>query len=191
MLTPGEPAIKGTRRLEIAAVPTITKIPVLPISYRDAEPLLRALGGEVVPVPWRGALPITYHIGPGPARVKLKLVFDWQRITIENVIARLEGAKYPDEWVIRGNHHDSWNHGASDPISRLVALLGEAKAVALIAAEGKPPARTVIYAAWDAEEPGLIGSTEWVEKHRRELNSKAVTYLNTDGNGRGFVSIGG
>jgi len=191
VLTPGEPAIKGTRRLEIAAAPTITKIPVLPISYRDAEPLLRALGGEVVPKPWRGALPITYHIGPGPARVKLKLVFDWQRITIENVIARLEGATYPDEWVIRGNHHDGWNHGASDPISGLVALLGEAKAVATLAAEGKPPARTVIYAAWDAEEPGLIGSTEWVEKHRRELNSKVVTYLNTDGNGRGFVSIGG
>lgn len=190
VLTPGKPAIKGTRRLRIADAPTITKIPVLPISYRDAEPLLRALGGEVVPG-WSGALPITYHIGPGHARVRLKLVFDWQRITIENVIARLEGASYPDEWIIRGNHHDAWNHGASDPISGLVALLGEAKAVAMLAAEGKPPARTIIYAAWDAEEPGLIGSTEWVEKHRRELNSKAVAYLNTDGNGRGFVFIGG
>ncbi|MCZ6616943.1 MAG: M28 family peptidase [Gammaproteobacteria bacterium] len=191
VLTPGEPAIKGTRRLKVTAAPTISKIPVLPISYRDALPLLKALGGEVVPAGWSGALPITYHIGPGPARVKLRLVFDWQRITIENVIARLEGAIYPDEWVIRGNHHDGWNHGASDPVSGLVALLGEAKGVGMLAAEGARPARTVIYAAWDAEEPGLIGSTEWVEKYRRELDDKAVTYLNTDGNGRGFVFIGG
>ncbi len=191
VLTPGKPAIKGTRRLRVEHAPTITKVPVLPISYRDAEPLLRALGGEVVPPAWRGALPMTYHIGPGSARVRLKVAFDWQRITIENVVARLEGATYPDEWVIRGNHHDGWNHGAADPISGLVALLGEAKALAGLAASGNPPARTVVYAAWGAEEPGLIGSTEWVEKHRRELNDKAVVYLNTDSNGRGFVSMGG
>ena len=191
VLTPGKPAIRGTRRLKVGSAPTITKVPVLPISYGDAEPLLRALGGEVAPPEWHGALPLTYHIGPGPARVRLKVAFDWQRITIENVVARLQGTRYPDEWVIRGNHHDGWNHGASDPVSGLVALLGEAKALAALAAAGEPPARTVIYAAWDAEEPGLIGSTEWVEKHRRDLDGKAVAYLNTDGNGRGFVSIGG
>ena len=191
VLTPGKPAIKGTKRLKIKKAPTIAKIPVLPISYQDAEPLLKSLGGEVVPAEWRGALPITYHIGPGPAKVHLRLVFDWQRITIENVIAKWPGAVYPDEWILRGNHHDAWNHGAQDPISGLVTVMAEAKAIAELAREGYPPKRTLVYAAWDAEEPGLIGSTEWVEKHRKELVKKAVVYLNTDANGRGFPFIGG
>lgn len=191
VLTPGKPAIKGIRRLKINKAPTITKIPVLPISYQDAEPLLKALGGDVVPAQWRGALPITYHIGPGPAKVHLLVSFDWQRITIENVIAKWPGAVYPDEWIIRGNHHDAWNHGAQDPISGLVTVLAEAKAIAALAKEGHPPKRTLVYAAWDAEEPGLIGSTEWVEKHREMLIKKAVVYLNTDGNGRGFAGVGG
>lgn len=191
VLTPGKPAIKGTRRLKPENAPTLTKIPVLPISYRDAQPLLAALGGDVVPEAWRGGLPITYHLGPGPAKVRLQLKFDWQRITIRNVIARLPGAAYPDEWVIRGNHHDGWNHGAADPISGLVALLSEAKGVAQLARAGQPPQRTVIYAAWDAEEPGLIGSTEWVEQHLQELQENAVVYINTDGNARGFLGIGG
>ena len=191
VLTPSKPAIKGTKRLKIKNAATIAKIPVLPISYQDAEPLLRSLGGEVVPAEWRGGLPITYHIGPGPAKVRLRLAFDWQRITIENVIATWTGAVYPDEWVLRGNHHDAWNHGAQDPISGLVTVMAEAKAIAELAKEGHPPKRTLVYAAWDAEEPGLIGSTEWVEKHRKELIKKAVVYLNTDGNGRGFPFIGG
>ena len=191
VLTPGKPAIKGTRRLSLDKAPTIANVPVLPISYRDAEPLLAALGGEVVPTQWHGALPITYHIGPGPAKVRLKLAFDWQRITIQNVIARLRGSEYPDEWVIRGNHHDGWNHGAADPISGMVALMSEAKAVGELAQAGQRPKRSLIYAAWDAEEPGLIGSTEWVEKHLKELAAKAVAYINTDGNGRGFASVGG
>jgi N-acetylated-alpha-linked acidic dipeptidase len=191
VLTPGKPAIKGVRRLKREKAPTLTKIPVLPISYRDAEPLLAALGGEVVPAEWRGGLPITYHLGPGPAKVRLQLAFDWQRITIRNVIARLPGAEFPDEWVLRGNHHDGWNHGAADPISGMVALMSEAKALAALARAGQPPRRTVIYAAWDAEEPGLIGSTEWVEKHLDALDEKAVAYLNTDGNSRGFLGIGG
>ncbi len=191
VLTPGRPAIEGTRRLSIGQAATIAKVPVLPISYRDAEPLLAALGGEVVPSEWHGALPITYHLGPGPAKVRLKLTFDWQRITIQNVIARLRGSEFPDEWVIRGNHHDGWNHGAADPISGLVALMSEAKAVGELARAGRPPKRSLIYAAWDAEEPGLIGSTEWVEKHLKELGAKTVAYINTDGNGRGFASVGG
>jgi N-acetylated-alpha-linked acidic dipeptidase len=108
-----------------------------------------------------------------------------------NVIARLEGSEYPDQLVIRGNHHDGWNHGAADPISGLVALMGEARALAGLAAEGNGPKRTVVYAAWDSEEQGLIGSTEWVEHHAAMLDENAVAYINTDGNSRGFVNIGG
>ncbi|MFC1720278.1 transferrin receptor-like dimerization domain-containing protein, partial [Pseudomonadota bacterium] len=191
VLTPGTGATAKSKRLDREDAVTITKIPVLPISYRDALPLLSAMGGEVVPEAWRGALPITYHFGPGPARVHLKLEFDWNMVTAYDVIARLEGSRYPDEWVIRGNHHDGWNHGASDPLSGQVSMLAEAKAVATLAREGQPPLRTMIYAAWDGEEPGLIGSTEWVEQHAAELEKKAVVYLNTDGSSRGFIGIGG
>jgi len=191
VLTPGIGAIKGAKRLDIDEAPTITKIPVLPISQRDALPLLAAMGGAVLPAEWRGGLPITYHFGPGPARVRLKVEFDWETVTAYNVIAKLEGSKFPDEWVIRGNHHDGWNHGAADPLSGLVAMLDEARSVAQLAKAGKRPARTIIYAAWDAEEPGLIGSTEWVEHHARDLKKHAVAYLNSDGNSRGFINIGG
>lgn len=191
VLTPGIGATKKASRLDREDAVTITRIPVLPISYRDALPFLSALGGEVVPEAWRGALPITYHFGPGPARARLKVEFDWNPVTAFDVIARLEGSKYPDEWIIRGNHHDGWNHGASDPLSGLVAMLAEAKAVATLAREGQRPLRTLIYAAWDAEEPGLIGSTEWAEQHARELKKHSVAYLNTDGSTRGFIYIGG
>jgi N-acetylated-alpha-linked acidic dipeptidase len=156
VLTPGRGATRNARRLDRDEAPTITEIPVLPISYRDALPLLAAMGGEVVPGEWRGDLPITYHLGPGPARVRLKAEFDWNMVTAYNVIARMEGSTWPDEWVIRGNHHDGWNHGAADPVSGMVATLAEARAVAELAAAGEPPKRTMIYAAWDAEEPGLI-----------------------------------
>jgi N-acetylated-alpha-linked acidic dipeptidase len=191
VLTPGTGATPRARRLDRNEAPTITKIPVLPMSYKDALPLLSAMGGPVVPNEWRGDLPITYHLGPGPATVRLKAEFEWDFVTAYNVIATLRGERYPDEWVIRGNHHDGWNHGAADPSSGMVALLAEAKAVASLAQAGDGPARTVMYAAWDAEEPGLIGSTEWAEHHADELKEHAVAYLNTDGNGRGFVSIGG
>ena len=191
VLTPGIGATPDAVRLDRADAPTITEIPVLPISHKDAMPLLAAMGGAVVPAEWRGGLPITYHMGPGPARVRLKLEFNWTMVTAYNVIARLEGSEFPDEWVIRGNHHDGWNHGAADPISGLVALMAEAKAVGELAQAGNAPARTLIYAAWDAEEPGLIGSTEWVEHHAAELSEHAVAYLNTDGNSRGFINIGG
>lgn len=191
VLTPGVGATGDVSRLDREDAPTITEIPVLPISYRDALPLLEAMGGAVVPEQWRGGLPITYHLGPGPARVRLKLEFDWKMVTAYNVIARMEGVQAPNQWVIRGNHHDGWNHGAADPLSGVVAMLAEAKAVSQLAEAGFPPARTIVYAAWDAEEPGLIGSTEWAEHHARELQEHAVAYLNTDGNGRGFVNVGG
>lgn len=191
VLTPGRGATRNARRLRRSDAPTITSIPVLPISQRDALPLLAALDGEVVPGEWQGGLPITYHIGPGPARVRMKARFNWDMVTAYNVIARLEGSEYPDEWVIRGNHHDAWNHGAADPLSGLVATLAEAKAVAALAREGRRPLRTMIYAAWDAEEPGLIGSTEWAEHHAEDLKEHAVAYINTDGSDRGFVNIGG
>ena len=191
VLTPGYGATKNAKRLDRKDAPTITKIPVLPISYEDALPLLAALEGEVAPPSWRGALPITYHIGPGPAKVHLKLTFDWQLKPAHNVIAKLEGKDFPDQWVIRGNHHDAWVHGAADPVSGMVALLEEARAVGILAKAGKKPKRTLIYCAWDAEEPGLIGSTEWVEDHLEELQQKTVAYINTDGNGRGFLGAGG
>jgi N-acetylated-alpha-linked acidic dipeptidase len=191
VLTPGIGATKRAHRLKREDAPTITHIPVLPMSYRDALPLLSAMDGEVVPAEWRGGLPITYHLGPGPARVRMKAEFDWNMVTAYNVIAILEGSKYPDEWVIRGNHHDGWNHGAADPLSGQIAMLAEAKAVAALAKSGHPPKRTIIYAAWDAEEPGLIGSTEWAEHHAADLKEHAVAYLNTDGTSRGFIGIGG
>ena len=187
VLTPGWAAKKGARRLSRDEATAIPSIPVLPISYADAEPLLRHLSGPMAPPDWRGALPLSYRLGPGPALVRLHVEFDWQTVTARNVIARRQGSIFPNEWVIRGNHHDGWNHGARDPVSGLVTMLAEARAIATL---NEPIARTIVYAAWDAEEPGLIGSTEWVEEHARELSQKAVAYLNTDGMGRGFVSIG-
>lgn len=191
VLTPGYAATKDAKRLDRKDAPTITKIPVLPISYEDAQPLLEALEGPVAPASWRGALPLTYHIGPGPAKVHLKLEFDWQLKPAHNLIATWEGDEFPDEWVIRGNHHDAWVHGASDPVSGMVALMEEARVVAKLAKAGNKPKRTLVYCAWDAEEPGLIGSTEWVEDHIPELKEKAVAYINTDGNSRGYLGVGG
>ncbi len=191
VLTPGYGATKDAKRLDRKDAPTITKIPVLPISYEDAQPLLEALAGKVAPESWRGGLPITYHIGPGPAKVHLKLEFDWQLQPAYDVIAKLKGTTYPEEWIMRGNHHDAWVHGAADPVSGMVALMEEARAMGELAKAGKGPKRTVVYCAWDAEEPGLIGSTEWVEDHQAELKKHAVAYINTDGNGRGFLEVGG
>lgn len=191
VLTPGYGATKDAKRLNRKDAPTITKIPVLPISYEDAQPLLAALDGPVAPRSWKGGLPITYHIGPGAARVHLKLEFDWQLKPAHNVIATMRGTDFPDQWVMRGNHHDAWVHGANDPVSGMVALMEEARAVGELAKKGQKPKRTLVYCAWDAEEPGLIGSTEWVEDHKKELQQKVVAYINTDGNGRGFLGAGG
>jgi N-acetylated-alpha-linked acidic dipeptidase len=190
-LTPGIGATHDAKRLDRKDAPTITKIPVLPISYGDAKPLLAALEGPVAPESWRGALPITYRVGPGPAKVHLKLVFDWKLVPANDVVAKIEGSVWPDEWVIRGNHHDAWVNGAQDPISGLVALLEEARAMGALVERGWRPKRTIVFCAWDGEEEGLFGSTEWAETHAAELAAKAVAYLNTDGNGRGFLNVGG
>ncbi|CAN0590767.1 unnamed protein product, partial [Laminaria digitata] len=180
-----------TERYDISAAPTLMKIPVLPISYDDALPLLEAIGGPVAPARWRGALPITYHVGPGPAKVHLKLKFDWKLETAYNVVARMEGSEFPDQWIMRGNHHDAWVFGAADPVSGMVSLMEEARAIGELAKTGWRPKRTIVYAGWDAEEPGLLGSTEWVEYHAAELRDKLAVYINTDGNGRGFCGAGG
>jgi N-acetylated-alpha-linked acidic dipeptidase len=190
-LTPNVGATASAKRLDIRSVTTLTKIPVLPISYGDAQPLLMALGGPAVPGDWRGALPMTYRFGPSTARVHLKLAFDWSLKRANNVIARLPGSTYPDEWIIRGNHHDAWVNGAQDPGSGMSAELEEARALGELVKRGWRPKRTIVYAAWDGEEQGLLGSTEWVEDHEQELRSKAAVYINTDGNGRGFLNAGG
>ena len=190
-LTPGTGATKDAKRLDRAEATTLLKIPVLPISYHDAEPLLRALEGPVAPEEWRGALPMTYHVGPGKAQVHLKLAFNWDMKPINDVIAKMPGSEYPDEWVIRGNHHDGWVNGAADPISGQSAMLEEARALSELRKTGWKPKRTIIYCAWDGEEPGLLGSTEWVEQHADELQKKAVVYINSDGNDRGYFEAGG
>jgi len=190
-LTPGVGATRDAKRLPIGEAPTITKIPVLPISYGDAQPLLSALRGPVAPTEWRGGLGITYHVGPGPAKVHLRVKSDWSLKTLYDVIARIPGAVAPDEWVIRGNHHDAWVNGAEDPISGLVPLLEEARAYGQLLKQGWKPRRTIVYAAWDGEEPALLGSTEWVEAHADELATKAVAYLNSDTNNRGYLNVGG
>lgn len=171
-LTPGVAAVPGAARLALNEAATITKIPVLPISYGDAQPLLAASGGPVAPAAWRGALPITYRLGPGPARVHLKVSFNWETRPLYDVIARLEGAVFPDQWIVRGNHHDAWVNGASDPVSGMAPELEEARALGLLAKQGWRPKRTIVYAAWDGEEPGLMGSTEWMEQHDAELRQK-------------------
>jgi len=190
-LTPGVGSTPDAKRLDVKDAATLTKIPVLPISFADAQPLLAALRGPVVPEPWRGALPITYHFGPGPARVHMKLSFNWNRAPIYNVIARMQGSTYPDEWVIRGNHHDAWVNGAGDPGSGMSVVLEEARALGDLAKQGWRPKRTLIYAAWDGEEQGLLGSTEWVEAHDKDLREHAVAYVNSDGTGRGFFNPSG
>jgi N-acetylated-alpha-linked acidic dipeptidase len=190
-LTPGYASTKDAKRIERNEAANLLKIPVLPISYSDAEPLLKALGGPVAPEEWRGALPFTYHIGPGKTKVHLKLAFDWQIRPAYNIIAKLTGSEWPDEWVIRGNHHDAWVNGANDPLSGLAAELEEARALGELVKTGWRPKRTMVYCAWDAEEPGLLGSTEWVEDHAKELQQKAVVYINSDGNCRGFLDADG
>jgi N-acetylated-alpha-linked acidic dipeptidase len=190
-LTPGVGATKEAKRLALTDAKTLTRIPTLPISYGDAEPLLAALRGPVVPAAWRGGLPITYRFGPGPAKVHLRVKSEWSLKTINDVIAKLPGTTEADQWVIRGNHHDAWVNGAQDPISGLVSELEEARALGILYAQGWRPKRTIIYAAWDGEEPGLLGSTEWVETHADELAQHAVAYLNSDTNSRGYFGVEG
>ncbi|MFM7838263.1 MAG: transferrin receptor-like dimerization domain-containing protein [Chitinophagaceae bacterium] len=190
-LTPGYGHTENAETLDRSKVINLLKIPVLPISYHDAAPLLKALAGPVAPKEWRGALPFTYHIGPSASTVHLKLAFNWEIKPLLNVIAQLKGAQFPDEWIIRGNHHDAWVFGASDPISGMAALLEEARGLSVLVKKGWKPKRTIVYCGWDGEEPGLLGSTEWVETHASELQEKVVAYINSDGNGRGFLGAAG
>jgi N-acetylated-alpha-linked acidic dipeptidase len=189
--TPGYASTKDAKRLDLKDVQTIMKIPVIPISYADALPLLESMEGEAVPPSWRGGLPITYHVGPSKAPVHLQLAFNWDIKPLYNVVATLKGSEYPDEWVIRGNHHDGWVNGAEDPISGMVAEMEEARAIGELAKKGMRPKRTIMYCAWDGEEPALLGSTEWAEDNAKDLQKKAVIYINSDGNGRGFVGASG
>jgi len=189
--TPGVGAVAGAKLIPLDKVETITKIPVLPISYADATPFLKSLGGDTVPPPWRGALPLTYHVGPSAAKAHLAVSFNWDRKPLYDVIARIPGAKYPDEWVIRGNHHDAWVNGADDPLSGTSPELDEARGLGELLKQGWKPQRTIIYCFWDGEEPALLGSTEWAETHADELKAHAVAYFNSDGNGRGYFRAEG
>jgi N-acetylated-alpha-linked acidic dipeptidase len=190
-LTPGWAGEKGARKLPREQAITLMKIPVLPISYADAQPLLENLKGAVVPESWRGALPLTYHYGPGPAVAHVTLDFDWTVKPLYNVIATIPGATYPDEWIIYGNHHDAWVNGANDPVSGAIVVLEAARALSELVKEGWRPKRTIKFALWDGEEFGLVGSTEWVEKHQDELSRKLVAYINSDTNSKGTLGVAG
>jgi N-acetylated-alpha-linked acidic dipeptidase len=190
-LTPGIGATADAKRVPLKDAQSLTKIPVLPISYADAQPLLAAIGGPVAPRDWRGGLPITYRIGPGPGKVHLKVFANWDMKPLYDVIAKIPGSTYPDEWVLRGNHHDAWVNGAEDPISGMVTVLEEARSMGELLKQGWKPKRTIIYCAWDGEEPGLLGSTEWVETHVDELRQHAIMYVNSDSNSRGYLQMEG
>ncbi len=203
--TPGTPSIKGANRLphdareglpllDVAALEQKTgqkrdevfaTIPSLPISYESAKPILEMLGGPNVPAGWQGALPFAYHIGPGPAEVHFAIEMDYQVRPIWNVIATLTGSVEPDRWVMIGNHRDAWTYGAVDPSSGTAATLEACRALGEAYKSGWRPRRTLLYASWDAEEYGLVGSTEWAEHHARDIQEKAVLMLNVD------VAVGG
>ena len=190
-LTPGVGATEDAKRLPLDQVKVLTKIPTLPISYGDAQPLLAAMGGPVAPDAWRGALGLTYHTGPGPATVQLRVQSSWDLKPVYDVVAKIPGSADPDEWIVRGNHHDAWVNGAEDPTSGQAPLLEEARALGELCKQGWRPRRTIIYAAWDGEEPGLLGSTEWAEAHADELDRHAAVYINTDSNARGYLEAEG
>ncbi len=190
-LSPGFGAKTDQRRLLIEEAKTVMKIPVLPISYGDALPFLRNLRGRVAPEDWRGALPITYHIGPGPSMARLKLAVEWKSRPLYNVIAKIDGTLFPDEWIVHGNHHDAWNNGAEDPTSGNVALMETARGFAELVKQGWKPKRTIVFASWDGEEWGLLGSTEWAETHKTELMEKGVVYINSDSSGKGWLGMQG
>ena len=190
-LSPGWASETGSKRLTRAEAKSLMKIPVLPLSYADAQPILEQLTGPVVPRDWRGGLPITYHAGGGPVRVHIKTDYDWSTRPLYNVIATIPGSQSPDEWVIAGNHHDAWVNGADDPSSGAAALLETARTLATLSKQGWKPKRTVKLALWDGEEFGLLGSTEWAEKHQDELRQKAVAYLNSDDTAKGWLHVSG
>jgi N-acetylated-alpha-linked acidic dipeptidase len=186
-LTPGIGAVEGAPRIDRADAKTILKIPGVPISWGDAQHFLAALGGPVAPKSWRGDLPFTYHVGGAGVEAHLVVRSDWNLKPLYDVIAVMPGASAPDQWVIRGNHRDGWVFGTEDPLAGQTTMLEEAKSLGALAKTGWRPARTIIYASWDGEEPGLLGSTEWAEAHDKELKAKAVVYINSDTNDRGLL----
>jgi len=190
-LSPGWASEKGSRRLPMSEAKSLMKIPVLPLSYADAQPILEQLTGPLVPRDWRGALPFTYHAGPGSTRVHIKTDYDWSTRPLYDVIATIPGSESPDEWVIAGNHHDAWVNGADDPVSGAVALMETARSLAALQKQGWKPKRTIKIAFWDGEEFGLLGSTEWAEKHQDELKQKAVAYFNSDDTAKGWIHLSG
>ncbi len=179
-LTPGVAATRGARRIDPKDSPTLPHIPTTPLSYRDATPILENLSGPVAPAAWQGALPFTYHLGPGTSRVHMKLEMDFRERSIWDVIAQVPGRVEPDAWVVLGNHRDAWTSGAVDPGSGTAPLLAVARGLGRLLRQGWQPRRTIVLANWDAEEFGLIGSTEWVEDHADDLTRHAVAYLNMD-----------
>ena len=189
--TPMRPSKPGADRIPLAEVPTLTKIPVLPISYGDALPILRNLGGGVVPEEWRGGLPITYQFGPGPARVHMRLEFDWGVRPIVNVIGILRGSEQPEKLIMAGGHRDAWTFGGRDPISGAVSLLESARMIGELAKAGHRPRRSIAIASWDAEDYGLIGSVEYGEEFGEELQGNLVAYLNRESYTAGPFSAGG
>ena len=189
--TPFEPSLAGASRLPLGDLPTVQKIPVQPISYGDAKPILEALAGPDVPEDWQGGLPFPYHVGPGPARIHMRLRFDWSVRPIVNVIGLLLGDEEPDTWVMAGGHRDAWTFGGRDPISGAVSLLESARSLAKVVTEQGRLRRTIAIASWDAEDWGLIGSTEWGEEHAAELPGKVVVYVNRESYHQGDFSASG
>jgi N-acetylated-alpha-linked acidic dipeptidase len=180
--TPGVaslPSLQESRRISPQQSAQMPKIPVTPLSYHDVWPVLEHLNGPASPREWQGALPFTYHVGPGPARVKMHIKQDYQFRTLWNVIGRVRGSELPDEWVVAGNHRDAWVYGAVDPNSGTASMLEAVHGVGELLKSGWKPRRTLIFASWDGEEEGLIGSTEWAEQHESEL-AGAVAYFNMD-----------
>ncbi len=190
-LTPGWGSTAGGKKLPVSEAKTILKIPVMPISWGDALPIFQAMRGPVAPESWRGGMPVTYRMGGGPLKMRLKLTHEWKSRPLYNVVVRIPGATVPDEWVMFGNHHDAWVNGADDPVSGAVSLMEVARGLGELVKGGWRPKRTIVLALWDGEEWGLLGSTEWAEAHRDELNGKGVVYINTDGNGKGWLNAGG
>jgi N-acetylated-alpha-linked acidic dipeptidase len=185
---PGDPTTPGiasvtslpeSQRVPPEKATDMPKIPTTPLSYGDAQPILQNLQGPETPRDWQGALPFTYHVGPGPVRVKMHLKQDYRYFTIWDVIGKIQGTKYPDEWVVLGNHRDAWVYGAVDPNSGTAAMLESVHGISELLKKGWRPERTILFCSWDAEEEGLIGSTEFGEEHEKDL-AHAAAYFNLD-----------
>ncbi len=180
--TPGiasVPTLPASSRISPEAATDLPRIPVTPLSYGDAAPILANLGGPESPRSWQGALPFTYHVGPGPVKVHLSLKMNYLFVTIWDVLGVIRGSQFPDEWVLTGNHRDAWVYGAVDPNSGTAAQLEAVHGIGKLLKSGWRPKRTMLFASWDAEEEGLIGSTEFAEQHAKEI-SRAVAYFNMD-----------